>query len=283
MSIQQIFGHIGEEVCESYFAENMDYYTRADEYNFLGSSFLKEQVNPKFDISNLEDIAARCRDSGYCGFSPSEMPCKKSCFFEKNYNATSLLNFRDTGDDKYRWYCAIRNTKVELDKYDGSNFSGVDKFVRDYMVCHFFIQNYYYREAENNPYNSMSEAKRKEFHKYWRGYPGRLDYFACSGTNLYCIDSKVNRSRLSLWQQIRMAWMHGQGYRSQIYNVKFKRSDKDELKEVYMNEGVGSAIDMLNPLIQIVDYDPSKYPEAEKMISDRENIFSTARERFVWF
>lgn len=283
ISIQKIYGNIGEEVCQRHLAAHMDSHVRADEFNFIGSSLLKPEIKPSFDISDIREVSEKCRNSGYCEFVGNERPCLKDDFFTPNFEAVSLLNFKDTGDEKYRWYCAIRNTKLEIDSYKEGKFSGKDQFIRDYLICHFFIQNYYYREAERRDYNGLNETEKKEFHKYWNGHPGRLDFFAHSGERFYCIDSKVNSSRLSLWQQVRLSWMQSCGHICQIYSVKFKCADKDKLTAIYCSEGVEAAIDHLNPQVHIIEYESSKYPEAERLVADREKLLKISREKYVWF
>jgi len=283
ISIQKIYGNIGEEVCRNYLSENMEEYTRSDSINFIGSSLLSSDFNSKFDVSDIKNITKFCQKSGYCDFSKNEMPCQNKTFFNENYSAINLLNHKDTGDKKYRWYCSIRNTKIELQNYNQKKHTGADKFIRDYMLCHYFIQNNYYEKLISKPYGKLTDQERKVHKKYWNGHPGRLDFFSYLNNKFYCIDAKVNTSRLSLWQQVRMAWMQKQGHISQIFNVKFNCKNKESLISIYINEGISSAISSLEIEKTIIDYDPSRYPEAEEIISDQEKVVETAQSKFVWF
>lgn len=283
LTIQKVIGEIGELYCEQYLSENMDSFCRGDRFVFVGTSLIKRDFSSDFDISDFREIATLCAKSGYCEFSDKKKPCKHNEFYEINENASRLLDFKDTGDNKYRWYCALRNTKVILDNYEGRGFVGADKFVRDYLVCHYFVENLYSTDSRVRTFSFLDEKSQKEHRRYWSGHPGRIDFFGKRNSNFYCIEVKTNGSRLTLWQQIRLAWMYHNGHTSQIYNVIFELPQKDRLLSVYTNDGLVAALELVKPELRIIDYQPLKYPEAEMMIEDRESVFEMANIKFKWF
>lgn len=283
LSIQEIYGQIGEEVCKRYLKLYMDSFVRADTIDFIGTSLLSKEGNSHFDVSNLREVAVKCGESRYCEFLPDRRPCLNSTFYEKNFKANRFAAFfKNARSKKYNNYCAVRNTKVILDTYLDDLWVGNDKFIRDYLICHYFIQNHYYIESRKRRYDSLNEAEVKSFHKYWSGHPGRLDFFGKRGEVFYCIDSKVNSSRLSLWQQVRMAWMQRCGYTSQVYNVHFNCPDNNELRSIYSQRGISMAIRYLEPQLNVIEFEIAKYPGAASIINDEANIINVAKNMFVW-
>lgn len=284
-TIQKVLGDMGENFVQEHLSTHSDSYVRADGIDYLTLHLLRKDLNENFDynIGAIRSLTERCRNSSKCvRFDPSKRPCLKDEFYKKNYNAISALDWHDTGDDKFRYYCATKLSKLEIMSYL-EDFSPRNQFILDYLMCSSFIQNYYYSKpnAEKND-SYMTALQQKESRKYWIGHPGRLDFFAKNESEHYCIDSKVNSSKLSLWQHIRMNWMMKCGYVSQIYNVKIKYPDKDKLIKTYSEEGVNSALELVKPELQIINYNYSMSEEAEKLVSNREKFLYTAQMTFPW-
>jgi len=278
LSISEIFGVIGERFTANYLSENMDFYVKADSVDYMGVHLLQSEFSQEFDFTNLYAATEKCRKSKYCMICNDQRPCLKDVFYQKNIGAITYADYPDTGDDKFRRYCSIRLTKSILMEYGIAEYFGSDKFINDYLICHNFIRNYYYKAVREKPFNPLSDSDMREFHKLWKGHPGRLDYFAKADDIYYCIDSKVNSSRLSLWQQVRMSWMNQCGHNSRIYNIKFNAHNKEDIKNIFLEEGIDSAIDFLKPTLNIINYDPSKYPKAEELISNKQQVINIAKE-----
>lgn len=288
-SIQKVLGEMGEHFVQRHLSSHSDSYTRADGINFLAEHLLREDLKEDFDYSAdaIRALTDRCRSSSKCvRFDANERPCLKDEFYEKNYNFDLGMDEHDTGDNKFRYYCADKLSKLEIMSYL-EEFSPRNQFILDYLITSFFIDKYYQsdslaREAAGKDYSNMSELEKKEWSKYWNGIPGRLDFFAKKNGKYYCIDAKVNSSKLSLWQHVRMNWMMKCGHISQIYNVKIKYPDKEELIKTYAKYGVNSALELASPELQIIEYDYSMSDEAEKLVSDRESFLNIAQMTLPW-
>lgn len=279
-TIQKVLGDIGESFVQKHLSINSDSSVRADAFEYLGLHLLRERIDEDFDYSSeaIRALTERCRNSSKCvRFDPRKRPCLKDDFYKKNYNAILSLDWHNTGDDKFRFYCANKLSKLEVRSYL-EDVSPRNQFILDHLLCSSFIGNHYQLEAKaGKDYLSMSEVEKKEWNKYWNGHPGRLDFFAKKDGDYYCIDAKVNSSRLSLWQHVRMNWMMKCGYISQIYNVKVKYPDKEKLITTYSEEGVESAIDLVEAELNIINYNYSMSEHAEKIVSDRKNFLSIAQ------
>lgn len=282
-TIQKVLGDIGENIVQKHLSTHSDSYVRADSIDYLALHLLREDLNENFDynIEAIRSLTERCRNSSKCvRFKPSKRPCLKDEFYKKNYDASSALDLHDTGDDKFRYYCATKLSKLEIMSYL-EELSPRNQFILDYLVCSSFIKNYYYSESKAKiNYSYMTALQQKERRKYWIGHPGRLDFFAKNEGKYYCIESKVNSSKLSLWQHIRMNWMMKCGYIAQIYNIKIKYPDKEKLIKTYSEEGVNSAIELVKPELHIINYSYSMSEEAEKLVSNREKFLCTAQVKF---
>lgn len=284
-SIQKVLGEMGENFVQKHLSTHSYSHVKADEINYLAQHLLREDLSEDFDynIDAIRSLTDRCRNSSKCvRFAANKRPCLKDDFYEKNYNPSPYVDLHDTGNDKFRYYCANKLSKLEIMFYL-ENFSPRNRFILDYLMCSSFIDNYYQSEsAARKNYLNMSELEKKEWHKYWSGHPGRLDFFAKKDDEYYCIDSKVNSSKLSLWQHIRMNWMMKCGYVSQIYNVKIKYPDKEKLIRIYLENGINSAIESVAPELHIIDYNYSMNEEAEQLVSNRESFLRTAQMIFPW-
>lgn len=284
-TIQKVLGDIGESFVQKHLSIYSDSYVRADKINYLAQYLLCKDLHEDFDynINAIRSLTERCRNSLKCiRFDAAQRPCLKDDFYEKNYNPIPYLDLHNTGDDKFRYYCANKLSKLEIKSYL-KNSPPRNQFILDYLICSSFIENYYQSEyMTSKNYSNMSELEKREWHKYWRGHPGRLDFFSKNDNKYYCIDSKVNSSKLNLWQHIRMNWMMKCGYISQIYNIKIKYLDKDKLIKIYLEDGVDSAIKLADPELNIIDYNYSMSEAAEKLVSDRENFLRIAQMEFSW-
>lgn len=283
ISKQKLLGILGEFYCETILSKTMDSYTRADKLNFIGTSYLHESCHNDFDYTNMPSVITRCQDSGYCEIEDDIKPCLTKDFLKPNYDATDYIDYPDTGDNKFRPYCSVRHTKVEVDHYKFNTLSGSDKFVRDHLLCNTFIENLYSIDSKANDYNTMEPEERKVHHKYWNGHPGRLDFFAKKDSRFFAIDSKVNTSKLNLWQQVRLSWLQKCGYSAQIYNVIIDTKNIEKLIQTYLKEGIKTTLEEANPSLKILDHEPKKNPHAESLISDMEKVINIAKSSFIWF
>jgi len=278
ISISELFGLIGEHCTEKYLTANMDCFIRADRSNFLASSFLSPHHRREFDISDLHDLTQKCQKHGkLCEFDKRIRPCLKPDFFEPNYDPLPYMNLHETGDDKIRWYCALRFSHLAIQHYDGLLTDAPGKFLTDHLVVHFYLDNLGWGRQiikEKYPFDGA------ESNRFQKGYPGRLDYFAKGSGSFFCIDSKVNTARLNLSQQIRMAWMQRCGHKSQISHVSFVAPDKERVREVYLHDGIEAAVDLVKPTLEIIDYDQYKFPIAERIVNDRDAFLVIAKHRF---
>jgi hypothetical protein len=168
-TIQKVLGDIGENFVQKHLLAHSDSYVRADGINYLAEHLLREDLSEDFDynIGAIRSLTERCRNSSKCvRFDPSERPCLKDDFYEKNYNAISALDWHDTGDDKFRYYCATKLSKLEVMSYS-ERFSPRNQFILDYLICSSFIMNHYQSDSESESTSSMSELEKKERSKYW--------------------------------------------------------------------------------------------------------------------
>ena len=168
-SIQKVLGDIGENFVQKHLSTHSDSYVRADKIDYLTLHLLREDLNEDFDY-NIEAIRAlteRCRNSSKCvRFDPSKRPCLKDEFYKKNYNAILALDLHDTGDDKFRYYCATKLSKLEIMSYL-EDFFPRNQFILDYLMCSSFIQNYYYKSNSEENESYMTALQQKERLKYW--------------------------------------------------------------------------------------------------------------------
>lgn len=281
LTIQKIIGNIGERFVAIYLSKNSDSFVRADKIDFLAHHLLLPDSASPFDIENLSDITAKCRNGKFCRIAESERPCRKKEFYKPNPDATPAIDLPNTGDNKIRWYCAVRITKTCLDDYKSYQTTPQNKFISDYLICHYYIENLYQQKLKAAPFNTLSKEEKKQFLSYWNGHPERLDFFAKINNQFHCIDAKVNSSGLSLWQQTRMAWMTKCGHTAQIFHVKFQY-DKTALNDTYCNEGVDAALATVSPEQNVIDFATSEFPDAEKLVSDTAQLITVAQSKFRW-
>lgn len=288
-SIQKILGDIGELFVQRHLSNHSDSYTKSDKIDFLAQHLLQEDLKENFDysIDAIRALTQRCRNSTKCvRFDPSMRPCLNDEFYRRNKYPEQSIDIHETGNNKFRFYCANKLSKLEIMSYL-EQFSPRNKFILDYLFCSSFIHNYYQsesiaRDEAGKDYLNMSELEKKEWSKYWKGHPGRLDFFAKKNDDFYCIDSKVNSSKLSLWQHVRMNWMMKNGHISQIYNVKIKYPDKEKLIKTYVKYSANAALELVSPELHIIDYEYSMSDEAERLVSDQENFIKIAQMTFPW-
>jgi len=268
---QKLYGILGEAFTEAHLKESMEKYTRADDIDHIGFSLLYRGKEKLFDFHDFTMASSFCREYGKCEIPTSEKPCFHKEFYCANHRDDWWVNFPYTGDNRYRPYCSVTSTEALLNHYGKINLPEQGKFIADYLACHNFIVNLYQNE------DFLTEREREKGRSLWSTHPGRIDYFGFREGNYYCIDSKVNTSKLSLWQKVRFAWMHSEGHKCQIYNVSFKPESFDELMEIYRNLGIPQSLEYLSPSISVIDIDPREFTEAQDILKDRERFLFLAR------
>lgn len=266
----EIYGDLGERFCEEYYlSEEMDDYARAELFSGIGTSLLDNRYNGNFDVQDMRVMASSCRVfniyHGICGHPRESMPCRHDEFYEFNSSPCHLLNYLDIGCKKYSWYCSMRNTYVFLEDEGGS--SHLDRFLRDYLLCHFFIVNLYQNKGE-----VLSVKERSFLNSKWKFHPGKIDYFSVKDGKYYCVEVKTNKSDLSIWQKLRLVWMSSRGHGAKVCRVNFNIPEYKKIRDLYLlspSEALGAIDDKSYAIEDVCEY---SYPEVDFLLND-ENRF----------
>ena len=113
-TVQKVLGEVGEYYATTYLSEMGIRICRADKINWIGHSLLIKNSLKEFDCNNLHPLAQLCEKLLECNVN--NRPCKdpNSIFYSFNPSPVTLLNFPNTGDDKFRYYCSINMTYLAI-------------------------------------------------------------------------------------------------------------------------------------------------------------------------
>jgi hypothetical protein len=253
-------GILGEKITETFLKNNGFKVRRADGDLHIGSTLVYDPNLTEFDCQNLFELTKVCWSKIVCGIP--NRPCKNqnSDFFQ--FSPLDLNQFNknpNLGGTQYNHYCsthlqfAVRNGLCKTCKSDPC-------FIRTYLAINYYIRSYYSIIMLH-----LSNLKRyKHDSDYWKGYPGRIDYFAFKDQQYYCIEVKTNSSRLSRWQFIRLHWMKEYGFNSKIARVSTKTDDLNKSN------------------IELVDFQISDYPEYLDDIPTKEELSYFSSNPIGW-
>jgi hypothetical protein len=281
MTIQKVLGELGEYCATTYLDELGIRTCRADKINWIGHSLLIPDSLKEFDCNNLHRLAQLCEELLECNVN--DRPCKdpNSIFYSFNPNPITLLNFPNTGDDKFRYYCAINMTYLAiLDQC--KSVCKIDICpIKSYLKVDNYIHNFYNHYPKK--FNLDDPPQHKEWSKLWYGHPGRIDLFGFKDGNYYCFEVKVNTSILSRWQIIRLNWMKCQGYNSHILLVSLTNPYKKELVNLYHNMGIADLVQLLKPSCEIKEFHLADYKNSEEFVPIHEDLEYYNRTDYHWF
>ena len=152
--------------------------------------------------------------------------------------------------------------------------------MKSYLAIDNYIHNFY-----NNNHKKISlqgSSQYKEWSKLWYGYPGRIDLFGFKDGNYYCFEVKVNTSRLSRWQIIRLHWMKEQGYNSHILSVSLTNRYKKELVDLYHQSNIADIIESLNPRCDMKEFKLSDYQNSYEFVPSNEEVEYYSKIDYQW-
>ena len=280
ISFQQVSGAIGEYYAAKTLIENGYSVCRADSINFLGHSLLNDASLKEFDCSELEKLSSLCRRFYKC--QVDNYPCKNSVseFFQFNRDPVPYFRFPSTGDNKFRFYCAINMTYiVTLDKC-GLICEKSSCPIRSYLKINGYIHNFY--DYYPRKFKHDDPVQHKEWSNLWAGHPGRIDFFAHRNGQSFLIEVKVNKSEPSKWQIVRLDWMKKEGFGSYIFRVKFAVKDKEQLRQLFTEGKNDVALELLQPSYEMVEFDLNEFIKAKVIIPSREDVLRYNKMGFHW-
>ncbi|MEI7752179.1 MAG: hypothetical protein WCJ71_08850 [Candidatus Omnitrophota bacterium] len=283
LTIQKIYGDIGERFAADYLKAHGFESCRADKIECLGHSFLSGK-NRLFDcsVSDLIEISKACKQKFLCRVK--NLPCKNKAKSFYKFNPQAPDHFSPTHDGRFSPFCAFKLSYTSiLDHCDNSSFEGAALFLRRYLQIHKYILNYYDSTCKMWPLPS-EKKERKKWHDYWAGHPGRLDFFALKDGKFYCLDAKVNSSGLSKWQSIRLAWMQQFGYFCGVIRIRFEVEDKSWLAEQFERGAFDVILKALKSTAEMEEFDPKQMPdEYRKDIPTPKIVRSYLKMGLHWF
>jgi len=258
---QRIFGEIGESFAYEYLEKHGYKVFFSDEINNIAHSLLTNSFYV-FDVTEdeIKSLCKRCRKKYQC--ISDRPPCKfyPNIFFKPNIfykdNLSTIPN-----SNKFSLHCAHKLTFTCINN-DSLISSKQGNFLTRYMQIHHYIFNYYTKNSSKIPIEIESGGKvPKVWHKYWEGHPGRLDFFVEKNNDYSTWDVKVNNSKLSKWQLIRLAWMKQFGYKCGIIRILFNDKEFYKIKKYWQKEDYQSIYNIITPEIRFEEVNINDYPD----------------------
>ena len=240
-----IKGIFGEMYCKSFLDNNKISYINFDRfkldlfgfsYHRVHSNYFDYQHSHKFDVESKTflKLIKKCSESGTCPYGEIR-PCSHN-ILEFDLNAY-LGGVKASCSGKLLQFVDIEDSYTQKEKFILIN-SKVSMFLKDAQFC-----------SIGFPQLAELCMKSKSI--------GRIDFF-CSDDNdeLYCLEVKVNTSRLSLTQEFRLGVLSYFGFKSKIFKVKMKEIDFDDFINFLDTEGIAKTFEYFEMSHQIVDFIP---------------------------
>lgn len=207
-------------------------------YGKVHSNYFDYQYSEKFDLESASfvNLINKCLDSCTCPYGEIK-PCSDNVL---NHNLNAYLGV-------VRSHCANKLTKfVNIEDF----YKKKEKFILINSKISLL-----FRDASNNSlkyFPELSEYCKKN------NSVGRIDFF-CMDDNEepYCIEVKVNSSKLSLAQEFRLGVLAYFGFKSKIFKVKIKEFEYDNFINYLDTEGVEKTFKYLEMNHELVDFIPS--------------------------
>ena len=280
ISFQKMLGSIGEYYAVKTLTDKGYSVCRADNINFVGHSLLTDASLRELDCSEIEKLSGLCRRLYRC--EVANYPCENSVseFFQPNRDPIPYLRFPNTGDNKFRFYCAINMTYIVVLEKCRLICERKTCPIRSYLKIDSYIHNlynYYPRKLKLD-----DPVQYGEWSRFWGGHPGRIDLFGHRNGETFCIEVKVNKSRPSKWQVIRLEWMKREGFGSHIFRVRFDSREKEQIKQMFMEDKNDEILELLQPDYEIEEFDLSEFIKVKDSIPSREDVILYNKMGFHW-
>lgn len=85
------------------------------------------------------------------------------------------------------------------------------------------------KEGREEEAESMKNKNRKALKEFPKGHPGRYDFILEREGENTALEVKVNKSRLSYWQKMRLSLLRKFNQRTMVVNLKISKDDIDSL------------------------------------------------------
>ena len=256
LTINQVLGKLGERFATTILAETGYKVCRADEIHEVGHSLLIRGSLNEFDCGNLHTLAQLCAELLVCEVRNRSCKNPRSVFYSFNPKP-DLIDYPNTGNRRFRHYCAYQMSYlVILDKCSAVCSHKVCP-IKSYLMIDSYIRNLW---------NCWSPSRfRNTWGQHTDGHPGRIDLFAFKNGKHYCLEVKVNTSRLSIWQILRLNWMKEQGFESCVFRVLLNVRDKEQLVDLYNQSKIVEAFEIVDAKYEIEEFSLSKHKSGRKL------------------
>ena len=269
---------LGEKFTENYLRQNDFKVRRADGDLHIGCTLVSDPNLKEFDCQNIFELTKVCWSRIVCGIP--NRPCKEqnSDFFRFSpFDVDEFNKNPYLGGKKYNHFCskhlefAVRNGLCNVCKDNPC-------FIRTYIAINYYIRSYYSIVMLH-----LSNLKKYKNHsEFWKGHPGRIDYFAFKDQKYYCIEVKANTSRPTRWQVIRLNWMKEHGFKSLIAKVSITIDDFERASAQILSDSIDQYLMEINPTIELVDVSMSDYPEYLDDIPNKDELAYFSSNPIGW-